>query len=165
MLTPTTEEIYFLTVLSRRGEPVNLRTFPAMPHIIAELIGLHCEVGTDKVGSQVSIHKISNLSLKVIFFLIQRIIGSTTLHQASQAHMHCAVQCLNARIFDWSTTMLDCMKRQLTEFRIREHQNLGFGTVLCSFFFERVPSLSLLETIQGHNASLPALCRWVALFP
>jgi hypothetical protein len=27
-LTPTTEDIYFLTDLSRRGEPVNLRTFP-----------------------------------------------------------------------------------------------------------------------------------------
>jgi hypothetical protein len=27
-LTPTTEDIYFLTGLSRRGEPVNLRAFP-----------------------------------------------------------------------------------------------------------------------------------------
>jgi hypothetical protein len=27
-LAPTTEDIYFLTSLSRRGEPVNLRTFP-----------------------------------------------------------------------------------------------------------------------------------------
>jgi hypothetical protein len=56
-LTPTTEDIYFLTGLSRRGEPVNLRTFPPGPHNIEELIGLHCEAGTEKVGSQVPIHK------------------------------------------------------------------------------------------------------------
>jgi hypothetical protein len=61
--------------------------------------------------------------------------------------------------------MLDCMKRQLTECRIREHRNFGFGTVLCSFFFERVPSLSPRETIRGHVASLPALCRWAVLLP
>jgi hypothetical protein len=30
-LVPTTEDIYFLTGLSRRGEPVNFHTFPAGP--------------------------------------------------------------------------------------------------------------------------------------
>ena len=146
-MTPTTEDIYFLTGLSRRGDPVNLHTFPPEPHNIEELIGLHCEAGTEKVGSQVPIHKIINLSLKVIVILIGWIIGSASLHQASQVHMHCAVQCLNARIFNWSTTMLDCMKRQLTECRIREHHNFGFGTILFSFFFKRVPNLSPRETI------------------
>jgi hypothetical protein len=105
------EDIYFLNGLSRRGDPFNLRTFPPRPHNIEELIGLHCEAGTKKVGSQVPIHKIRILSLKVIVLLIGRITGSLALHQASWGHMHCAIQCLNARIFDWSTTMLDCMKR------------------------------------------------------
>jgi hypothetical protein len=121
-LTPTTEDIYFLTGLSRRGDPVNLRTFPPGPHNIEELIGLHCEAGTEKVGSQVPINKINNLSLKVIVLLIGWITGSTALHQASRVHMHCAVQCLNAQIFYWSTTMLDCMKRQLTECRARKQK-------------------------------------------
>jgi hypothetical protein len=51
LLTPTTEDIYFLTVLSRRGEPFNLQYFPPRPHNISKLIGLHCEAGTEKVGS------------------------------------------------------------------------------------------------------------------
>jgi len=91
LLTPTTEDIYFLNGLSRKRDPVNLCTFPHRPHNIVELIRLHCEVGTDKVGSQVSIHKISNLSLKVIVLLIEKITGSTALHQASWAHMNCVV--------------------------------------------------------------------------
>jgi hypothetical protein len=95
-LIPTNEDIYFLIGLSRSGEPVNLRAFPLEPHNIVELIGLYCEADTKKVGSQVPIHKITNLSLKVIVLLIGRIIGSATLHQASQVHTHCAVQCLNA---------------------------------------------------------------------
>ena len=62
-LVPTTEDIYFLTGLSRRGEPVNFRMFSAGLHNIAELIAEHCEAGTNRVSSQVPISKITNLSL------------------------------------------------------------------------------------------------------
>jgi hypothetical protein len=96
------------------------------------------------MGTQVPISKISNLSLKVIVFLIGWITGSASLHQASWVHMNCVVQCLNAQIFDWSTTLLDCMKRQLTECRMRRHKNFGFGTILCAFF-ERECLVSVLE--------------------
>jgi hypothetical protein len=50
-LVPTTEDIYFLTSLSKRGEPVNFRTFPAGPSKILELIAEHYEDGTDRAGS------------------------------------------------------------------------------------------------------------------
>jgi hypothetical protein len=57
-LAPMIEDIYFLIDLSRRGEPVNFCTFPFGPHNILDLIGLHCEVDTDRTSSQVSISKI-----------------------------------------------------------------------------------------------------------
>jgi hypothetical protein len=98
-LVPTTEDIYFLTGLSRRGEPVNFRTFPSGPHNIAELIALHCEAGKNHLISQVPISKITNLSLQAILFLIGRITSSAALHQASRVQMNCAIQCLNAQIF------------------------------------------------------------------
>jgi hypothetical protein len=69
-LVSTTEDIYFLTGLSRRGEPVNFRMFLAGPHNIAELIADHYEAGTNRVSSQVPISNITNLSLQAILFLI-----------------------------------------------------------------------------------------------
>jgi hypothetical protein len=62
-LVPTTEDIYFLTRLSRRGEPINFRTFLVGPSKISELIAKHCEAVTDLAGSQVPISKITNLLL------------------------------------------------------------------------------------------------------
>jgi hypothetical protein len=62
-LVPMVEDIYFLTSLSRRGEPVNFRTFPAGPHNIAELTGLYCVADTDRTSTQVPIRNITNLSL------------------------------------------------------------------------------------------------------
>ena len=67
---PTTKDIYFLTSLSRRGEPVNFQTFPSGPHNIVELIGLYYVDDTDLSSSQVPISKIIDLSLQVIVFLI-----------------------------------------------------------------------------------------------
>ena len=50
-LVPTTKDIYFLTGLSRRGEPVNFQTFLVGPSKISELVAKYCEFGTDRRGS------------------------------------------------------------------------------------------------------------------
>ena len=62
-LLPMVKDIYFLTGLSRRGEPVNFWTFPAGLHNIAELIGLYYSTDMDHMSMQVPIIKITNLSL------------------------------------------------------------------------------------------------------
>jgi hypothetical protein len=72
---------------------------------------------------------------------------------------------MDGHIFDWSTTLLEAMRRQLTDCRERTHRNFGFGTILCSFFFERVPCFSPRVTVRGHLASFPAVCRWATLLP
>jgi hypothetical protein len=82
-LTTMNEDIYFLTSLSRRGEPVNLQTFIPGPFNIEDYIQMYYEADTKKVGSQVPIHKITSLSLRVILLLIGRTNGSKTLHHAS----------------------------------------------------------------------------------
>jgi hypothetical protein len=89
-LIPTTEDIYFLIDLSKRAESINLRNFPLGPHNIEDYIGMYYEAGTEKVGAQVPIHKIVKLNLWIFFYMIRKITGSTTLHQASRAQMHCA---------------------------------------------------------------------------
>ena len=84
-LVPTTEDIYFLTGLSRRGEPVNFQTFPARPSKVSELIEEYCEAGTDHRSSSVPISRITSLTLQAILSLIGRITSSAAMHQASRA--------------------------------------------------------------------------------
>jgi hypothetical protein len=52
-----------MTGLSRRGELVNFFTFPSGLHNISDFIGLHCEVGIDRMSLQVFIRNISDLAL------------------------------------------------------------------------------------------------------
>jgi hypothetical protein len=164
-LTPTTEDIYFLTGLSRRGETVDLHTFPTGERKVEELIVEYCVAGTNTRTSWIPVNSIINIRLQTILSLIGWITGSTAHHKATRAHLNCALWCLDGHIFDWSTTLLEAMRRQLTDCRERTHRNFGFGTILCSFFFERVPCFSPRMTVRGHLATFPAVCRWSALLP
>ena len=164
-LVPTTEDIYFLTSLLRRGKPVNFQKFPVGPSKVSELIAEYCEAGTDPRPSSVPVGRITSLTLQTILSLIGWITGFAAMHQASRTQMNFAIQCLNAQIFDWSTTLIVSMKSQLTACRQWTHRNFGFGTILCSLFFERVPCFSPRLIVRGHLATFPAVCRWAALLP
>jgi hypothetical protein len=75
------EDVYFLTSLSCRGEIVNLNSRGAGSGMkIEEYIDAHCVAGTPKVGSQIPVRAISNLSLKIIVLVLTRITGLASLH-------------------------------------------------------------------------------------
>jgi hypothetical protein len=65
---------------------------------------------TEKVGSQLPIRVIENLSLNIIILVITRISGSTSLHQASRLVMFYAMECLRSMVYNWCTSLLANMK-------------------------------------------------------
>ena len=79
-LKPTTKYLYFFTSLSKRGQSINLETLPLEPYHISHYIYMHCEADTKKVGSQVSLQNIKNMSLRVVIYIIGWMKGSTSLH-------------------------------------------------------------------------------------
>jgi hypothetical protein len=155
------EDIYFLTGLSRQGEVVNLKSRGAGSGMkIKEYIDAHCVAGTPKVGSQLPIRAINNLSLKIIVLVLTRITGSTSLHQASRLLMFYAVQCMRPTVYDWCTSLLTNMKGQLTECKQGSKRNFGFASILCSFFFERVLGLGPRVEILLRGPRDPSMARW-----
>jgi hypothetical protein len=102
-LTLTMEDIYFLTALSRRGEPVNLRTFPPRPHNIEYYIGMYCEASTKKVGFQVLIHKITSLNIWIVLYMIGCITISMCIYAlrslVSRCH-HVLLEHYNSHIYE-----------------------------------------------------------------
>jgi hypothetical protein len=127
---------------------------------IEEYIDAHCVAGTPKVGSQLPIRAINNLSLKIIVLVLTRITGSASLHQASRPLMFYAVQCMRPTVYDWCTSLLENMKSQLTECKQGSKRNFGFASILCSFFFERVPGLGPRVEILPRGPHDPAMAWW-----
>jgi hypothetical protein len=131
------KDIYFLSGISRRGEVLDLKSHGVGSGMkVEEYIEAHCDAGTPMVGSQIPIRAIGNLSLKIIVLVLTRIIGSTSLHQASRPLMFYKLECMRPTIYDWSTSLLTNMKVQLIECKQGGKQNFGFSSILCNFFLE-----------------------------
>ena len=88
--------------------------------------------------------------------------GSSSLHQASRQNMSVAVDCLTT-VFDWCTPLLANMKSQLTSIRRGQTKIFGYGTILCTFFFEKVPALRPRVAVSISTPRDPRMGRWADL--
>jgi len=156
------EDIYFITGLSRRGEVVHSRGRTRSSLSIEDYVQIYYPGHPKKVGSQISITHVASLPLRIILFIIARVNGSASLHQASRINMSVAVDCLTT-VFDWCTPLLASMKSQLTSIKRGQTKNFGYGTILCSFFFERVPALRPRVPVSISAPRDPRMGRWADL--
>jgi len=74
--------------------------------------------------------------------------------------MFYAVEWLHLVIYDWSMYLLQNMKTQLTEWKNEKMKNFRYGNILCSFFFETVPSISPRVFMAPHTLWEPCLLWW-----
>jgi hypothetical protein len=127
---------------------------------VEEYIEAHCVARTPMVGIQIPIRAIGNLSLKIIVLMITKIIGSSSLHKALRMLMFYALEFARPTVYDWCTSLLTNMKGQLTECKQGEKRNFGFASILCSFFFEWIPSLGPRVEIIPRDPHDLAMAQW-----
>ena len=77
--------------------------------------------------------------------------------------MYYAAWCVEPIVFDWSSTLLEGMKAQLTACRMGKTKTFGYGSILLSFFFERVPGMSPRVDFGPHAAMIPTMGQWTSL--
>ena len=75
------------------------------------------------------------LGLKAIILTLGRIVGLSSLHQASRPMMFYVVEFMRPTVYDWSTALLVNMKHQLNECKMGRVRNFGFSSILSTFFF------------------------------
>ena len=98
----TTEDMYFITGLSRQGAPVNLEgtSRGSDPLSVKNYIDVFCTPGTQKRGSCVPIIHIRDFTLQVLENTIVRISGSSSLHLATWNQMRLAVDFMHGDLYD-----------------------------------------------------------------
>jgi hypothetical protein len=152
------DDIYFITGLSHWGEVVNLKARGAGGDMTMEdHIVTYCVAGTNKVGSQLPIRAIENLSLKVVVLVLTWILGLTLLHQESRSLMFYAVECLRPIVYGWCTSVLANMKSQLTNFKQEKKRNFEFASIMCIFLFEWILCLIPTVDIISHGPCNPTM--------
>jgi hypothetical protein len=124
---------------------------------IEDYIATHCIAGTEKVGRQLPIRVINNLILKIIVLFLTYIIGLTSLHQESRPLMFYSLDFLQPMFYDWCTSLLANIKRQLIDFKQGRKRKLRFISILSSFIFERVLGLGPRVDIVLHGLCDPTI--------
>ena len=133
-------DVYFITGLSRRGaQPILTASRPSgekMGEVMARVCpGAHFGSNSAKVD----IVTIPDLVLRVILFTITRTAGVQAPHEASKNHLLLATECLQPTLFEWAMAVTTNIKRKLTKCKRDGNKQFGYGSIVVSFFLERLP--------------------------
>ena len=109
-------DMYFITRLSPRGPvPILTGSRPSgkkMEQVMARVCR-GAQLGSR--SGKVDIHTIPDLALRVVLHTITQAAGSQAPHEATKAQILLASECMTSLLFDWATTVMINMKRQLTK--------------------------------------------------
>ena len=92
----TSEDVYFITGLSRRGAPMNLEgtNRGGDPLNVQNYIDIYCEPGMQKMSGCIPIFHICNFPLQVLVRTIVKVAGSSSLHLVTRNQMRLGVDCM-----------------------------------------------------------------------
>jgi hypothetical protein len=130
---------------------------------MSEYCHLHCVPEAERSKGKVAIWGVRDLTLRTILFTIAHMAGSVAPHMALQSYFQYAIECTEPRVFNWADAVLRSMKRQLTKCRRGNLKQFGYGSLLVSFFLERVPLLRLQVEWGLPAPTDPRMLRWCQL--
>jgi len=117
-------------------------------------------------SAKVDIATMPDLVLRVILFTITCAAGVQAPHEASKNHLLLAAECLNPTLFDWATTVTTNIKRKLTKCRHGGVKQFCYGSIVVSFFLERLPIFQIQGAVVTDPLPRePRMARWAALMP
>jgi hypothetical protein len=149
--------------MSRRGYYVSLTGSRGGGLKMSEYCNQYCVPEAERKKGKVAIWGVQDLTLRTILFTIARMAGSSTLHMALQSYFQYAIKCTEPRVFNWADVVLRSIKKQLTKCRRSELKQFKYGSLLVSFFLERVPIFRLQVEWNIQGPRYPRMLRWCRL--
>jgi hypothetical protein len=137
------EDIYFLMGLSHHGSHVTLIGGKGGGLPMSEYLCRYCDPEAERCKGKFAIRGVQDLPLRTIIFTIARMAGSEYPHMALQSYFQYVVECMEPRVFNWRDRVIRSMKTQMTKCEKGDLKQFGYGSILVSFFLERVPHLRL----------------------
>ena len=67
---------------------------------------------------------------------------------------------LSGTYYGWAQMMLVSLKRQLSLCKRQVNHDCSYGTLLCAFFFEKIPTLRPRIQLPDGGQREPRMCQW-----
>ena len=88
------------------------------------------------------------------------ILGSQALHHITGVQMMLVESVLSGTYYGWAQMMMSLLKRQFSLCKRQVNHDCVCGIVLCSLFFENIPTLWPCIQIQDGDPQEPRMHRW-----
>ena len=91
--------------------------------------------------------------------LLQHILGSMGSHNISSGQLQLVESAIGGTYYAWGQMYLQFVRRQLNKSKTA---GIGFwfGSFLCAFFFEKVPTLRTHRAVEDSGPREPRMYRW-----
>lgn len=132
----TTLDIYFVTRLSHRGEPVNLYGSCPIGASISSLLAEHFHEGLKSKSGKIKISNVRDLTLRVLLLTINRVARSQVEHETNKSNFLYAINYTAPTIFNQTEAMKMNIKHQFSRAKVGNLKKFAFGFVLVTFFLE-----------------------------
>ncbi len=159
------DDIYFLTGLSCRGAQANLTGGRPDPRSTLELVQSYYILESGLVSNRVPRERIRSRSMWAILWLIVWLVGSKSPHIATKAQLLLAIDYFQPHMFNWCEAVLRQLKVELTTCKTRTQHSFGYGTIIVSFFLERVPVMRPRMSLGPLDLREPRQVHWSSLDP
>jgi hypothetical protein len=137
----TLSDIYFMTSLPMYGVVGDI--LPVMPRgrTLDEFLERNYGQDAEIHDGVIKITNITSLETRAIAAAVVQIMGSHGPHRVSSGQIMTVERVLECTYFGWAQMLLTTMRRQLYACKRASGGNFAFGTLLCAFFFEKIPTL------------------------
>ena len=106
-----------------------------------EFVERHCRPGLQVKGTQIPIGDLERLETRAVAAAVLRILGNQAFHHITGGQMMLVESVLSGTYYGWAQMMLVSLKRQLSLCKRQVNHDCSYGTLLCTFFFEKIPTL------------------------
>lgn len=154
------EDIYFIMGLSQIGVTAMFTIRGEGGESVDTYVREYCCRDTQKVSGKVSITQVVSLSLQTILYTVMRITGSITPHMATKGHIQYAFIAMDGVVYNWCMGLLVNMKDQLTRCKRGQQKQFGYGSILASFFSQRVLVTQLYASLPMVTIQDQSMKKW-----
>ena len=139
-------DVYFFTRLPMLGIVHNLVPVLSRGETLEELCERHCYATAYMRGLHILMCDIEDVSRQAIATMLLRILGSTGSHKISRGQLQIVEHAMGGTYYAWAQMYLQVVRHHLNNARVSGGV-FCFGSFLCAFFFEKVPTLCLHQAM------------------
>ena len=155
----TLTDVYFLTGFPCLGRVANTQPRVSADIDMEDMLERYCGPEARVHRNALLVRDLLEPAVLAMAAYVVRVLGSQSLEKVSGGQMQLVERVLGGVYYAWGQMFLTCVQQQLTATK-ESGKGFYYGSFLCAFFMERVPTLWPRVPIRVGGVQELRMVRW-----